>query len=114
MLALTTAIGAFLTRSIGLAMIGAVIGTFAIRRRKTAFLVGGLVSLLGGTLLVESVVELGTCVTVRLPVDCRTRKRGDSSIPPIETAARLATLTAPAANAQPPATSKFIQEKKIA
>ena len=45
-LALTTAIGAFLTRSIGLAMIGAVIGTFAIRRRKTAFLVGGLVSLL--------------------------------------------------------------------
>ena len=77
-------------------------------------LVRGLVSLLGGTLLVESVVELGTCVTVRLPADCRTRKRGDGAIPPIETATRLAAPAPLVANIESPTTSEFIQEKKIA
>jgi two-component system, cell cycle sensor histidine kinase DivJ len=71
-------------------------------------LVRGLVSLLGGSLLVESVAEVGTRVTVRLPVDCRGSRRVDGPLPRIETAARF---TSPFALSKSP---DMVQEKKIA
>jgi cell cycle sensor histidine kinase DivJ len=71
-------------------------------------LVRGLVSLLGGSLLVESAAEIGTRVTARLPVDCRAARRPEGALPRIETAARL---TLPASLAKP---QVIVQEKKIA
>lgn len=71
-------------------------------------LVRGLVSLLGGSLLVESAAEVGTRVTVRLPVDCRSYQRGDGPLPRIETAPRL---TLPAGLSKP---TDMNQEKRIA
>jgi len=73
-------------------------------------LVRGLVNLLGGSLLIESVAEVGTRVTVRLPIDCQRRSRRDGPLPRIETAARLA-APAPSALSQ---ASDLIQGKKIA
>jgi cell cycle sensor histidine kinase DivJ len=49
--------------------------------------VRGLVALHGGSLSIESGVGEGTCVTVRLPFDCRTRSGRPAAIP-IEVVAR--------------------------
>jgi two-component system, cell cycle sensor histidine kinase DivJ len=75
-------------------------------------LVRGLVGLLGGSLLVESAPEVGTRVTVRLPIDCRGQPRVDGPAPRIETAPRL---DSPApARIETSNSPDMIQERKIA
>ena len=51
-------------------------------------LVRGLLGLHGGSLLIESAIEEGTRVTVRLPLDCRGKARTDASPAPIEAISR--------------------------
>jgi cell cycle sensor histidine kinase DivJ len=50
--------------------------------------VRGLVGLHGGSIVVESSPRVGTCVTVRLPLDCRNRREKASWATKIETIAR--------------------------
>jgi two-component system, cell cycle sensor histidine kinase DivJ len=79
-------------------------------------LVRGLVGLHGGSLVLESAVEIGTRVTVRLPLDCRGKAPSDAPPAPIETVSRLAPA-APIAciPTAPPATLLDVtKEKKIA
>jgi two-component system, cell cycle sensor histidine kinase DivJ len=79
-------------------------------------LVRGLVGLHGGSLTLESVVEEGTRVTVRLPLDCRGRAPSDAAPAPIESAARA--TWSPPASSHPPLPSllslEATKEKKIA
>jgi two-component system, cell cycle sensor histidine kinase DivJ len=77
-------------------------------------LVRGLVGLLGGSLLVESVPDVGTNVTVRLPIDGRSRRRMEGPAPRIETSARLASSAQTAGRLETPRIPEMIQEKKIA
>jgi cell cycle sensor histidine kinase DivJ len=57
-------------------------------------LVRGLVGLHGGSLLLESVVDEGTRIAVRLPLDCRGKAPFDPAPAPLET---VAALTRPSA-----------------
>ena len=52
-------------------------------------LVRGLVGLHGGSLTLESVLEEGTRVTVRLPLDCRGKALSEAAPAPMETLSRL-------------------------
>jgi cell cycle sensor histidine kinase DivJ len=54
--------------------------------------VRGLVGLHGGSICVESEPGKGTCVSVRLPLDCRQSARGKSRSADIETIARRSSL----------------------
>jgi cell cycle sensor histidine kinase DivJ len=78
-------------------------------------LVRGLVGLHGGSLLLESVVDQGTRIAVRLPLDCRAKPPCDPAPARIET---LATLTraspAPLVGASCAAPRHVNKEKKIA
>jgi two-component system, cell cycle sensor histidine kinase DivJ len=76
-------------------------------------LVRGLVGLHGGSLLLESVVEQGTRVTVRLPLDCRGKAPTDSTPAPIEILSSL-TRSSPAPVASGPASHYATKEKRIA
>lgn len=51
--------------------------------------VRGLVGLHGGAIAVESAPQCGTCVTIRLPLDCRVHENRPPSLAKIETIARL-------------------------
>jgi cell cycle sensor histidine kinase DivJ len=51
-------------------------------------LVRGLLGLHGGSLLIESAIEEGTRVTVRLPLDCRGKAQSDAAPAPIEAVSR--------------------------
>jgi cell cycle sensor histidine kinase DivJ len=53
-------------------------------------LVRGLLGLHGGSLSIESAVEEGTRVTIRLPLDCRGKAPSDAAPAPIETLSRAA------------------------
>ena len=53
-------------------------------------LVRGLLGLHGGSLSIESALEEGTRVTVRLPLDCRGKAQGDAAPAPIATLPRAA------------------------
>jgi cell cycle sensor histidine kinase DivJ len=57
-------------------------------------LVRGLLGLHGGSLLIESAIEEGTRVTVRLPLDCRGKAQSDAAPAPIEALSR-ATRSSP-------------------
>jgi cell cycle sensor histidine kinase DivJ len=50
--------------------------------------VRGLVGLHGGAIAVESAPQSGTCVTVRLPLDCRPHQNRSPALAKIETVAR--------------------------
>jgi cell cycle sensor histidine kinase DivJ len=76
-------------------------------------LVRGLVGLHGGSLLLESVVEEGTRVAVRLPLDCRGKASGDSAPAPIEILSGL-TRSSPPPLASCSASHHATKEKKIA
>jgi cell cycle sensor histidine kinase DivJ len=79
-------------------------------------LVRGLVGLHGGSLLLESVVEQGTRIAVRLPLDCRGKAPFDPAPAPIETVAAL-TRPSPASLARAassPTPWRANKEKKIA
>jgi two-component system, cell cycle sensor histidine kinase DivJ len=76
-------------------------------------LVRGLVGLHGGSVLLESVVEQGTRVAVRLPLDCRGKASNDSAPAPIEIMSSL-TRTSPAPLAARLASSHATKEKRIA
>jgi two-component system, cell cycle sensor histidine kinase DivJ len=79
-------------------------------------LVRGLVGLHGGSLLLESVVEQGTRIAVRLPLDCRGKAPCDPAPAPIETVAAL-TRPSPASLARAassPTPWRANKEKKIA
>jgi two-component system, cell cycle sensor histidine kinase DivJ len=77
-------------------------------------LVRGLVGLHGGSLTLESVVEEGTRVTVRLPLDCRGKAPSDAAPAPIESSARAA-LPSPVSSLPPsPLSLEATKEKKIA
>jgi cell cycle sensor histidine kinase DivJ len=76
-------------------------------------LVRGLVGLHGGSVLLESVVEQGTRVAVRLPLDCRGKASNDSAPAPIEIISNL-TRTSPAPFAARLASSHATKEKRIA
>jgi cell cycle sensor histidine kinase DivJ len=54
--------------------------------------VRGLVGLHGGAIVVESAPQRGTCVTVRLPLDCRVHKNRPPAPAKIETIARLGAI----------------------
>jgi cell cycle sensor histidine kinase DivJ len=54
--------------------------------------VRGLVGLHGGAITVESAPQSGTCVTVRLPLDCRVQQNRASALAKIETIARRGAL----------------------
>jgi two-component system, cell cycle sensor histidine kinase DivJ len=79
-------------------------------------LVRGLVGLHGGSLLLESVVEQGTRVAVRLPLDCRGKAPRDPAPAPIETVSSLTRASpAPLARAAScPAPRHAMKEKRIA
>ena len=79
-------------------------------------LVRGLVGLHGGSLLLESAVDEGTRVTVRLPLDCRRKAPNDAPPAPIETLSRAVRSPPVAAvsNLSPPTSFKLTKEKKIA
>jgi two-component system, cell cycle sensor histidine kinase DivJ len=74
-------------------------------------LVRGLVGLHGGSLLLESVVEQGTRVAVRLPLDCR--GKADSTPAPLEILSSL-TRSSPEPLAPGPASHHAKKEKRIA
>ena len=76
-------------------------------------LVRGLVGLHGGSMLLESVVEQGTRVVVRLPLDCRGKAPTDSTPAPIEILSSL-TRSSPEPHAPGPASHHATKEKKIA
>jgi two-component system, cell cycle sensor histidine kinase DivJ len=79
-------------------------------------LVRGLVGLHGGSLLLESVVEEGTRVTVRLPLDCRGRAPSDAAPTPIEAVPRV-DWSSPISGVPPlssPLSLEAMKEKKIA
>jgi two-component system, cell cycle sensor histidine kinase DivJ len=76
-------------------------------------LVRGLVGLHGGSLLLESVVEQGTRVAVRLPLDCRGKAPTDSTPAPIEILSSL-TRSSPEPLASGPASHHATKEKRIA
>ncbi|WP_158812613.1 PAS domain-containing sensor histidine kinase [Methylocapsa sp. S129] len=76
-------------------------------------LVRGLVGLHGGSLLLESVVEEGTRVAVRLPLDCRGKAPTDSAPAPIEILPSL-TRSSPDPLASYPASHHATKEKRIA
>jgi cell cycle sensor histidine kinase DivJ len=79
-------------------------------------LVRGLVGLHGGSLSLESVVDEGTRVAVRLPLDCRGKASSDSAPAPIEALSSLI-RSAPAATAPAPprpASHHAAKEKRIA
>jgi cell cycle sensor histidine kinase DivJ len=79
-------------------------------------LVRGLVGLHGGSLILESAVESGTRVTVRLPLDCRGRATSDAAPARIETRVRVAPSAAVAdfPTSSSPKLLEVTQEKKIA
>ena len=76
-------------------------------------LVRGLVGLHGGSLVLESVVEEGTRVAVRLPLDCRGKAPTDSTPAPIEI---LSSLTRASSEPHAPASASHhaTKEKRIA
>jgi cell cycle sensor histidine kinase DivJ len=76
-------------------------------------LVRGLVGLHGGSLSLESVVEQGTRVAVRLPLDCRDKTPSDSPPAPIEILSGL-TKSSPTPLAPCLASHHATKEKKIA
>ena len=61
--------------------------------------VRGLVGLHGGAIAIESAPEEGTCVTVRLPLDCRRLVTAPSAVTKIETIPRYPSAAKPAAGA---------------
>jgi cell cycle sensor histidine kinase DivJ len=80
-------------------------------------LVRGLLGLHGGSLLIESAVEEGTRVTIRMPLDCRGKAQGDAAPAPIETLSRAARSSSPGPSMPPlcGATSpSAMKEKKSA
>ena len=79
-------------------------------------LVRGLVGLHGGSLSLESAIEEGTRVTVRLPLDCRGRAPSDAAPTPIEAVPR-ATQSSSISSLPPlppPLSLDATKEKKIA
>ncbi|PWB81922.1 MAG: PAS domain-containing sensor histidine kinase [Methylocystaceae bacterium] len=54
--------------------------------------VRGLVGLHGGSIVVESAPRRGTCVTIRLPLDCRLHENQPPGLAKIETIARLGAI----------------------
>jgi cell cycle sensor histidine kinase DivJ len=78
-------------------------------------LVRGLVGLHGGTLSLESAIEMGTRVTVRLPLDCRGRAPSDAAPARIETIASAPKAPHAAGPLQSSSiSSDATKEKKIA
>jgi cell cycle sensor histidine kinase DivJ len=79
-------------------------------------LVRGLVGLHGGSMLLESVVDQGTRIAVRLPLDCRGKAPFDPAPAPIETVAALTrpSLAPLARAASSPTLWRANIEKKIA
>jgi cell cycle sensor histidine kinase DivJ len=78
-------------------------------------LVRGLVGLHGGSLLLESAIDMGTRVTVRLPLDCRGRAPSDAGPARLETIASLAKSAHSATPLQVGSVSSdTTKEKKIA
>ncbi len=55
-------------------------------------LVRGLLGMHGGALLIESAIEEGTRVTVRLPLDCRGKAQGAAAPAPLEAVSRATQL----------------------
>jgi len=79
-------------------------------------LVRGLVGLHGGSLSLESAIEEGTRVTVRLPLDCRGRAPSDAAPTPIEAVPRAtqSSSTSSLPPLPPPLSLDATKEKKIA
>ena len=79
-------------------------------------LVRGLVGLHGGSLVLESVVEEGTRVAVRLPLDCRGKAPIDSAPAPIEILPSLTRSSTPPSSpvSSGPTSHHATKEKRIA